>query len=246
MHRGITAAGIVSTSIVAACSLGVVDLRLAPSSAEFFVAAEFEADPDDPARTQVVVKAVVEPGITIDGRQRRLVTELLGVEDENHVPLASSEPENPSWMVTESYETPGPFAVPIRLPALEGLGFPRTINMRVRVEATPPGTIVLAPDEDLVLTTEPPSNPAESLQWRFRILSSSLPGFQVNTTGSGPWPTEVRINAAQMPAEAFPLDAELIISWDRSLTLFELTPAEQYNVALRSTMLLEWTVEAGG
>ena len=235
-----------STTLVAACSLGIVDLPPEPAAAELLVTAELGADPGDPSRVQVLVTAVLDPGVGPDGTTRRLLSDVMGIHGANHVPTESGDPSRPTWLAAESYPNPGPYAVQLRLPRLQGLGFGEVVNMRVRVDVTPDETIVLDDGEDLVLNTEPPSNPAQELEWSLELSSSSMPDFRVALGGTETWPAEVRVPADQIPPAALPLKAEMRIQWDRSLDLFEVTPAERYQLSLRSIMDAAWRVEAGG
>lgn len=240
------ASAIASTTIVAACTLGVVDLPPQPAPAELLVTAELGADPGDSSRVQVLVTATLDPGVGPDGETRRLLSDVMGIHGIDHTPSESEDPSRTTWLAAESYPTPGPYAVQLRVPRLQGLGFGEVINMRVRVDVTPEDTIVLDDGEDLVLTTEPPSNPAQALEWSLTLSSSSSPDFGVTLGGDEAWPTEVRVAADRIPSGALPLTAEMRIQWDRSLDLFQLTPSELYRLSLRSIMDVVWTVEAGG
>jgi hypothetical protein len=244
--RAVLSTTIVSTTIMAACTLGVVDLPPQPAPAELRVTSELGADPQDPSRVQVLVTAALDPGIGLDGEARRVLSDVMGIHGVSYSPSEPRDPSRPTWLASESYETPGPYGVQLRLPRLEGLGFGEVINMRVRVDVTPEGTIVLQDGEDLVLTTEPPSNPAQELEWSMALSSESTPSFRILLEGEESWPAEVRVPADQIPGYAFPLRAEMRIQWDRSLDLFELTPDERYRLWLRSIMEVGWSVEAGG
>ena len=240
------AVGVVSVctlGVASACTLGVVDLPSDPAPAELLVVTEMAADPADPSRVLVLVAAALDPGVTLDGAPRRLVSDVLGVEDVDHRPTEPGDPAHPTWHATVSFPAPGPEAVQLRLPRLEGLGLGAGVNMRVRVDVTPGSTIRVAPDEDLVLTAEPPSNPAQTLDWSLEVTSPGLAAFDLRRGGATVWPAEVRVPAGEIPSEAFPVEAVLRIRWDRSLTLFELTPSERYDLALRSVMTVAWTVD---
>lgn len=242
--RGMAASGIATTMILAACGLGVVDLPADPAPARLLVTSEIAADPTDPSRVHVVVSATLDPGIEPDGTPRRVASNVLRVEDIGYAPSQSGDPSRPTWLATESYPTPGPEAVRLGLPRLEGLGLSETLRMRVRVAVAPGRTIVLGDGQDLVITAEPPSNPAQTLHWSLYLTSSSMPTYRLQTGGSDSWPAEVRVPAGQIPTEALPLKAMLRIRWDRSVNLLELTPDERYDLALRSIMVVAWTIEA--
>lgn len=242
--RGVSMGGAASAIVLAACGLGVVDIPPDPAPAELLVISEIRADPDDPSQVRVVVRATLDPGITSEGVPRRVTRDVLRVEGTDHSPSPSGDQSRPTWVATESYPTPGPEAVRLGLPKLEGFGLAETINMRIRVDMTPGNTILLADGDDLVITAEPPSNPAQDLEWSLELTSAAMPEYQVQMGGRRSWPAEMRVPAEQIPASALPLTAALRIRWDRSLELFELTPDERYDLRLRSIILVEWTVEA--
>lgn len=244
--RGRVAGGIASVVVLCGCSLGVVDLPADPSPAELFVASQLETDPVDPSQVRLVVRATLDPGIGLDGVPRGVVSDLLGVGDGDYSPSDGGDPSRPIWLATESYAPPGPEGVALRLPRLQGFGPAERIRMRIRVDVTSGGTIVLGDGDDLVLTSEPPSNPAQTLEWSLQLTSTSMPTFGLTMGGSESWPEEVRVPASQLPASALPVEATLRIRWDRSLNLVELTPDERYDLALRSTMVVGWTVEVAG
>jgi len=244
--RGVAAGGLASLSVVAGCTLGVVDIPAGPTPAELRVTSEFRADPSDASLVRIVVRASLDPGIGLDGAPRRIERTVLGVGGSDYEPASAPDPSHPTWLATGSYAAPGPEGVPLRLPILAGLGLAQGINMRVRVEATPGTTILLGRGEDLVLTAEPPSNPAQTLEWSLDLTSASLPDFRVQRGGDDAWPAEVRIPADELPPSAFPIRAEVRVRWDRSLSVFELTPAERYDLSLTSVMVLDWTVESEG
>jgi hypothetical protein len=236
--------GTAAVTVASACTLGVVDLPADPGPAELLVVTEMAADPADPSLVQVQLTATLDPGTGLDGTPRRIVSEVLGVEGTDHAPTESADPGHLMWLATETYASPGPEGVQLRLPRLEGLGLGETVNMRVRVDVTPGATILVADGEDLVLTAEPPSNPAQTLDWSLELTSPSMSPFLLEVVGATAWPSEVRVPAEEIPPTAFPVDAVLRIQWDRSLTLFELTPDERYDLALRSVMVVTWTVDA--
>ncbi len=239
--RPMAVCAIASTTIVVACSLGVVDLPPDPSPAELFVTSEIAPHPDDPSQVSVLVSATLDPGVARNGTPRRVTSDVLTVQWVDHSPTSSGDPARPTWLATQSYPAPGPEAVRLDLPRLEGWPA-ETVNMRVRVDVLPEGTIVLAAGDDLVLGAELPSNPAQELEWSLTLTSSSMAAYELRLGGHESWPEEVRVPAAQIPADALPLSAALRIQWDRSLSLLELTPAERYDLDLRSTMVVEWTV----
>lgn len=243
--RGVAIGGITSTMMVAACGLGVVDIPPDPSPAQLFVSSAIGADPSDPSRVQVVVRATLDPGIGRDGSPRRITDDAFHVEGAAHSPSGSGDPSRPTWLATISYATPGPEGVRLGIPRLEGLGLAESITMRVRVDVTPDGTIVLGDGEDLVITAEPPSNPAQTLEWSLDLTSAAMPAYALRMGGTDSWPSEVRVPADQIPASALPLRAALQIRWYRTLNLFSLTPDERYDLTLGSIMNVVWTVEAG-
>jgi hypothetical protein len=235
---------VASLLVVVGCGLGVVDLVREPSPAELLVVSEIASDPEEALLVRVEVRAKLEPGIGTDGRSRRLLTDILGVQNQIYDALQAGDPPRPTWRAIDSYEEPGPEAVQLVFPRLEGLPPPPNINMRVRVDVTPGDSIVIGEQEDLVLSTTPPTNPAQTLAWSLELTSPSAPAFRLFAGGEELWPTTVRVPAEQMPASAFPLHARLRIQWDRSLNLTQLTPVERYDLALRSIMTVDWRVVA--
>lgn len=244
--RGMAAFAMASATMVAACSLGVVDLRLEPAPARLFVSSDLEPDPDDPSSVLITVDAALDPGVGPDRTARRIATELLSVEGVDHEPRDRVDPPRLTWRATDSYPAPGPEGVRLGMPQVAGLGLAESITMRVRVDVTPGDTLLLAEGEDLVLTAEPPSNPAESLDWSLNLTSASLPTYRLELRGGAPWPTEVRVSSGQIPAEALPLQATLRIRWDRALDLVHFTSIERYELVLQSSMEVDWIVQAAG
>lgn len=242
--RGMAAFATASTTMMAACSLGVVDLSMEPMPAELLVTSKIEPDPGDPTQVLVTINAALDPGIEPDGSPRRLTSGVLWVEGKPHSPSRRDDP-SPTWTATESYPAPGPEGIRLGLPQLEGFGATGSITMRVRVAVTPGDTISLGDGEDLVIRAEPPSNPAETLSWSLDLRSPSVPTYRLKLSGGEPWPAEVRVAPTQIPPGAMPLHAALRIRWDRRLTLFEGTPDERYELGLRSIMVVDWIVAPG-
>lgn len=235
--------GIASAVVVAGCDLGVVDLVLPPSPAELVVVSEIRADPTTPDQVEVSVRAALDPGIGPDGKPRALDSGTLLVEGAPYLPSMTGQPPSPTWDASISFPAPGPEGVRLTLPRPEGFGPGTSLTMRVRVMTTPEGTILLDQGEDLVITTELPSSPAETVEWSLALSSATMPGFRLQLGGTGPWPEQIRVPSEQLPTGAFPITAEARIEWDRGFTLIELTPQERYDLVLRSIMRLAWTLE---
>lgn len=243
--RGRTIGGTMAAALLASCSLGVVDLPVEPTPAVLTIVSDVEPDPDDPSQVEVVVQASIDPGTSIDGTARRLTSDVLRVEGRSLSPDVVGDRPKPTWLVTLPYPSPGPEGVRLGLPSVQGLGLPETLRMRIRVDVTPEGTITLGDGDDLVIRADLPSNPAEHVTWSLDLRSESLPAYRMQVSGSGQWPEEIRVPRGQMPAASFPLEADLRIRWDRSLTLYELTPDERYDLVLLSIMRNRWSVESG-
>lgn len=244
MHR-IAAVAVVSLSLVTAgCDLGVVDLRFDPSPARITVVSQITTDRLDSERLDITVRALLDPGIGPDGRPRELDSESFVVDGTPHAPTLVDPTGPRSWDVTLSAPTPGPEGIPLSLPRPEGLGPGTSFTMRIRVVTTPAeGAVALGAEDDLVVIPAPPSNPAEAVRWALALRSDSLPGYALRVSGQGPWPDQIRMPAEQLPDDAFPIEATLEISWDRQFMQEGLIPQEGYEVELRSTMRLRWTLE---
>lgn len=244
--RGSAVGGILAAWLLAVgCSLGIVDLPTEPSPAELVVVSELSAHPDDPALVRVSVVASLEPGIGREGAARDVLDDVLGVEATLHEP----EPDADGtfrWSAAEVFTAPGPPSVELRLPRLEGLPPPRDVNMRVRVDVTPAaGVVALDPGEDLVLVAAEPTNPSSRVSWYVQVRSATDPSFRLNLNGDGTaWPDTVRVPALQLPPGAFPLDVRWGILWDRTVDISALSPAERYDLHLRSILLVDWRVTA--
>lgn len=252
--RLIALSGIVSTTLVAACDLGIVDLRADPAPTRLTVSSSVAPTVEDPSLVEVALHATLYPGIGPDGVPRRMTSDILWVENVAHAPSPVDGPAlgvNPggaprsSWVARDSFPTPGPGGIRLHLPQVAGLGPVQSVRMRVRVDATPGDTLQLAVGEDLVVGAEEPSNPAESFVWSLELTSPSEPDYGVLLEGSEAWPTELRVSADQIPDVVLPVDASLRIHWYRSLDLVALTPVERYELLLSSSMAVGWTVERG-
>lgn len=252
--RLIALSGIVSTTLVAACDLGIVDLRADPAPTRLTVTSSIAPTVEDPSLVELALQATLYPGIGPDGVPRRMTSDILWVEDVAHAPSPVDGPAlgvgpwgapRSSWVVQDSFPTPGPEGIRLDLPQVAELGPARSIRMRVRVDTTPGDTLVLAVGEDLVVGAEEPSNPAESFVWSLELTSLSEPDYGVVLDGSEAWPTELRVPADRIPDAVLPVEASLRIRWHRSLDLVALTPVERYELALRSFMVVGWTVKRG-
>lgn len=240
--RGWARSGLLPFVMLASACLGIVDVASDPAPAELSIESRIAPDDADPSLVQVGISAVLEPGYTLRGERRRVVSELLGVESRTYEPTSTGSATALTWQASDGYPDPGPEAIRLVLPALAGLPRPREINMRVRVDVTPGDTIELRDGEDLVVTVATLTSPAEVIDWFLQVWSPSIPVFRLHVGGSGHWPSEIRVPAVQIPADAYPLTAELRIRWSRSLTLSEITPPERYGLHLGSDMTVRWTV----
>ena len=239
--RPIAISGILSTTLVAACGLGVVDVAPEPAPARLWVTSTVAPYPGDSSRVQTTVHARLDPGIDRDGTPRRVASDLFQVEDCTYTPQPGDE-ERPHWRAETSFPAPWPEGVRLGLPQVAGLGLAQSLSMRVRVETTPVGPVRLAEGEDLVVGAEPPSNPAADFEWSLVLTSPSAPDYRWVLRGSESWPTEVRVPASEIPASALPVQAILRIRWDRSLDLVDLGPVDRYELNLESFMVVVWTV----
>ena len=242
--RGSAVGGILASAVLASCSLGIIDLPPEPSPTVLLVVARITPDQADPSVVRLEVEATLDEGVGPDGAPRSLLDDVLVVEGEAHTPLKPGDP-SPRWEASGSYPAPGPEAIGLRLPRVEGLPFPREVAMRVRVDVTPGPVITLAPGDDLVLTAAAPSNASSYVSWYADLTSTTDPSFHVRLSGDGEvWPETVRVPAQELPPGAFPLKARLGIAWSRTVNLSALTEVERYDLELQSILVVDWRVES--
>ena len=246
--RLIAVSGVLSTTLVAACGLGIVDVAPEPSPARLLVISSLMPDAEDPSRVRAQVSAHLDPGVGHDRTLREVAYDGFQVADSTYAPQPDGQEGSLWWYAETSFPSPGPEGIRLGLPQVSGLGLAQSLSMRVRVEtvpadsATAADTVRLAQGEDLVIGAEPPSNPAENFDWSLWLTSASMPGYGVEVGGSESWPTEVRVPRGEIPAAALPVEARLRIRWDRALDLVELSAVDRYELVLESHMVVVWTV----
>ena len=234
---------------LAGCTLGVVDLGPVPSPARMFIGAVVEPHPELRGGVLVTIRAELDPGVESTGAPRAFVSDLLTVDGVSNVASKPNASGYVSWLAVASHDAPGPIAVDLTLPRLAELPPPNVVRMRVQIPVPPDDTLVVAEGEELVIVADPPPGPFENLEamtWQLELRSPAQPSFLAVTGGSGGWPQEMRITAAQLVGATFPLEAQFRLRWRRSLVLVELTPVDRLDLTLESDMRTAWTVVRPG
>ncbi len=237
------------TALVAAgCDLGVVDYSQPPSPALMVVASEIETDTADADRVVVTVSGTLNPGIGQNGFPRSsadgslIVQDSAIVADSSTSPFATTLVPQPRWKVALAFPAPAPESVRLTLPHPEGLGPSPSISMRVRVATTPEGLVRLSAGEDLVLTADRPSSPADMAWWEILVRAENEQNVRLRFTGDS-WPDTLRVPSSALPTNGFPYQVAVTIRWTRARTLIQRSQAERYDLLLHSTMRLHWTLE---
>ena len=110
-----------------------------PTPTRLRIVSALETVPGDASLVRLTLRAALEPGVRSDGSPRRVTDDVLRVGGTAYAPSQVEAPSGripprsgPTWLVTESFSSPGPEGIRLDLPQMAGLGPAQSIGMRLR------------------------------------------------------------------------------------------------------------------